>query len=111
MRDLAEELASAGTTASGTATAALHLDVVHRLTKAALVGGLDPVVASAAAEVLIGSLLTSVTAPGGGRADAGSTHQAGAVQAQASRYLAWHHGVEVQVEGRLAAVSEVYGTL
>jgi hypothetical protein len=54
VRDLADELASAP--GGGIATAALHLDVVHRLAKAALVGRLDPVVASGAAQVLLGSL-------------------------------------------------------
>jgi hypothetical protein len=48
VRDLAEQLASAATTTSGLATVALHLEVVHRLARAALVGKLDPVVPSGA---------------------------------------------------------------
>lgn len=89
VRDLADELTTIPTTTSGPAIAALHLEVVHRLAKAALVGKLDPVVAAAAADTLIGSLLTRVASPGGNPAETATAHQAGAVLAQASRYLAW----------------------
>jgi hypothetical protein len=89
VRDLADELATAPDTANGTAAAVLHLDVIHRLAKAALVGDLDPVVASGAAEVLIGSLLTRLAAPDERHPNPAAARQAAAVMAQASRYLAW----------------------
>jgi hypothetical protein len=89
IRDLADELALAPAADSGPAMAALHLEVVHRLAKAALVGKLDPVVASTAADTLISSLLTSVASPRDSPADPAASHQAAAVMAQASRYLAW----------------------
>ncbi|MGH3219877.1 MAG: hypothetical protein ACRDPY_14430 [Streptosporangiaceae bacterium] len=89
IRDLADQLATIPGTASGTASVALHLDVVHRLMKAALVGKLDPVVASGAAEVLTGSLLTRISPAPGNRTGQPDPRQAAAVMAQASRYLAW----------------------
>lgn len=89
VRDLADELAATPDATSGTATTALHLEVVHRLAKAALVGTLDPVVASTAADALIGSLLPRVATPCDGPPEPPSSHQAAAVMAQASRYLAW----------------------
>jgi hypothetical protein len=87
VRDLVEELAVSGS--GSQATAALHLIVTHRLAKAALVGKLDPLVASAAIETVIGSVLTGLTAtlPGEGAGLRGQ--RAAAVMGQASRYLAW----------------------
>jgi len=99
VRDLADELASAGRTADGTANGALHLDVVHRLAKAALVGGLDPVVASAAAGGLIDSLLAGITSADHGR-NAGTAPPAAAVMAQASRYLAWLANTSLTMSAR-----------
>jgi hypothetical protein len=89
VRELAEQLSTIRVTMNGTATLALHLDVTHRLAKAALVGKLDPVVASGAAEVLIGSLLTRAATPCGTGIEAPEAHRAAGAMAQASRYLAW----------------------
>ena len=89
VRDLADELATIPATAPGSAIAALHLDVVHRLAKAALVGKLDPVVAVAAADTLIDSLLTRSANPDESKTDPAAAHRAASVMAQASRYLAW----------------------
>ena len=89
VRDLADQLATIPATASGTATLALHLDVIHRLAKAALVGKLDPVVASGAADVLLGSLVTRATTPAGASPEVQVARRAAAAMAQASRYLAW----------------------
>ena len=52
VRDLADELAEASGAGGGPAAAALRMEVVQRLARAALVGKLDPVVASGAAEML-----------------------------------------------------------
>ena len=60
VRDLIDELDAACRSGSQP-SAALHLIVVRRLTKAALVGTLDPVVAAAAAETAICSLLSGLT--------------------------------------------------
>jgi hypothetical protein len=89
VRDLADELASAAEASARLATAALHLEVVHRLARAALVGKLDPVVASAAAEMLISSLLAQAAATPQDGGDQEQAHHAAAVMAQTSRYLAW----------------------
>ena len=89
VRDLVEEL-DASCRSGSQPSAALHLIVVRRLTKAALVGTLDPVVAAAAAETAIGSLLSGLTAPQSeGSAGPRSSRYAAAVMGQASRYLAW----------------------
>ncbi len=88
VRELADELATTPVTMNGTGALALHLEVVHRLAKAALVGKLDPVIASGAAEVLVGSLLTRAAAPCTG-AEVPDAHRAAGAMAQASRYLAW----------------------
>jgi hypothetical protein len=88
VRDLVEELAASGT--GSHAAAAVHLIVMHRLAKAALVGKLDPLVASAAIETVVGSVLTGLAAPvtgDGGRDLRGD--RAAPVMGQASRYLAW----------------------
>jgi hypothetical protein len=92
VRDLADELAGAsarrgGQLCAGREALALHLEVIHRLAKAALVGTLDPVVASSSAGTLTASLLARISPPPG---DAGSSPvpalQAAAVLGQASRY-------------------------
>jgi hypothetical protein len=88
VRELAEQL-STTPAAMNAATLALHLDVTHRLVKAALVGKLDPVVGSGAAEVLIGSLMTRAATLGAPSANSMDAHRAAGVMAQASRYLAW----------------------
>jgi hypothetical protein len=88
VRELADELATTPTTMNGTAALALHLEVVHRLAKAALVGKLDPVIASGAAEVLVGSFLTRAATPCTD-AEVPDAHRAAGAMAQASRYLAW----------------------
>ena len=89
IRELVEQLSTIRVTMNGTATLALHLDITHRLVKAALVGKLDPVVGSASAEVLIGSLLTRAATPSAANANATDAHRAAGAMAQASRYLAW----------------------
>ena len=89
VRELADELATTPATMNGTGALALHLEVVHRLAKAALVGKLDPVIASGAAEVLVGSLLTRAATPCSTGAEVPDAHRAAGAMAQASRYLAW----------------------
>ena len=89
VRDLADQLATIPVTASGTAILALHLDVIHRLAKAALVGMLDPVVASGAAQDLLTSLLTRAASPGSASTSTPDARRAADAMAQASRYLAW----------------------
>jgi hypothetical protein len=87
VRDLVEELAASGS--GSQAAAALHLIVTHRLAKAALAGKLDPLVASAAIETVIGSVLTGLTAPVPGEGASQRGERAAAAMGQASRYLAW----------------------
>jgi hypothetical protein len=89
VRDLADQLATIPVTASDTAILALHLDVMHRLAKAALVGMLDPVVASGAAQDLLTSLLTRAASPGATSTSTPDARRAADAMAQASRYLAW----------------------
>jgi len=89
VRDLADELATIPAATNGTAILAVHLDVIHRLAKAALVGELDPVVASGAADVLLRSLLTRAATPGSTGTDLRDAHRSACAMAQASRYLAW----------------------
>jgi hypothetical protein len=90
VRDLADQLAQARGPGSGQPYFVLHLEVVHRLAKAALVGKLDPVVASSAAEMLIGSLLGRLANATAAESDSDAGGQlAAAVMGQASRYLAW----------------------
>jgi hypothetical protein len=100
VRDLADELAAAADASSGLATVALHLEVVHRLSRAALVGKLDPVVASAAADMLLGSLLARAAAIPAGRAEVESEHRAAAVLAETSRYLAWLANTSLTLSSR-----------
>jgi len=100
VRDLTDELATAGDASSGPATVALHLEVVHRLARAALVGKLDPVVASAAAEMLIGSLLARAAATPENGADQEQAQHAAAVMAQTSRYLAWLASTSLTLSAR-----------
>ncbi|MEV6791647.1 hypothetical protein AB0M87_06545 [Streptomyces sp. NPDC051320] len=58
---------------------ALHLEVLHRLSRAALVRGADPIVVTGSAERLIGSIL----------AQARDLPDVAAVLGATSRYLAW----------------------
>ncbi|HEX9355179.1 MAG TPA: hypothetical protein VF933_15370 [Streptosporangiaceae bacterium] len=92
MQDLADQLvaAASGAADAGRSLLALHLEVMHRLAKAALVGKLDPVVASAAAEALLGSVFSRMRPTPDGD-DAGETLRqvAAAVMGQTSRCLAW----------------------
>ncbi|MEV8566728.1 hypothetical protein AB0436_14335 [Streptomyces sp. NPDC051322] len=60
-------------------SAALHLEVLHRLSRAALVRGADPVVVTGSAERIVGSILSQ----------AGELPDAAAVLGATSRYLAW----------------------
>jgi hypothetical protein len=82
----------------------LHLEVVHRLAKAALVGKLDPVVASSAAETLVGSLLgragAGVARGGGGDGGQVRGERAAAVMGLAGRYLAWLAGASLVLSAR-----------
>jgi hypothetical protein len=92
VRDLAGQLAAGPGVGAGGGRAvwALHLEVVHRLAKAALVGELDPVVAASAADTLVGSLLARIAdATSSGDPGAEVAQAAAAVLGQASRYLAW----------------------
>ena len=101
VRDLADELAAASAARGGPAAAALRMEVVHRLARAALVGKLDPVVASGAAEMLIGSLLPRASAdpPDGDHAQ-GAAQRAAAVMGQGSRYLAWLASTSLTLSAR-----------
>lgn len=94
VRDLVDQLTAAASGLSRRAgersLLALHLEVAHRLAKAALVGELDPVVASSAAETLLTSLLDCVgRSPLGEQPSEGLAQLAAAVLGQTSRYLAW----------------------
>ena len=108
VRALADELAAAfgggsggGGGGGGQAAVALHLEVMHRLAKAALVGKLDPVVAATAAEMLIDSLLAQVGAsPPDGDTGETSAQHAAAVMAQTSRYLAWLASTSLTLSAR-----------
>lgn len=100
VRDLADELAAASGARGGQAAATLHLEVVHRLAKAALVGKLDPGVASAAAEMLIGSALRAGIIAQESQTGQLPTRPAAAVMGQASRYLAWLAGTSLVLSTR-----------
>ena len=101
VRDLADELAEASAARGCPAAAALRMEVVQWLARAALVGKLDPVVASGAAEMLIGSLLPRASAgPPDGDADPTAAQRAAAVMGQASRYLAWLASTSLNLSAR-----------
>ncbi|MFW6721554.1 hypothetical protein ACHZ98_15590 [Streptomyces sp. MAR4 CNY-716] len=93
VRDRVEELTATpppGARAGGEARAGLHLDVLHRLTKAALAGRLDVTVTTACARRLVDSLLTQVKAAGArprpGELD---SDRAAALAGHLGRYCAW----------------------
>lgn len=105
VQDLAAELAIAGAGGgarpASRAALALHMEAVHRLAKAALVGKLDPVVASASARTLVESLLAGVRVPADGAAVGGTDPEvAAAVMGQTSRYLAWLASTSVVLSAR-----------
>jgi hypothetical protein len=90
VRELAAQLSSTAHGAGGPAALALHLDVMQRLAKSVLAGALDPLVATAAAESLVESLLARVgPAPHPGARRAPDARVGAAAMAAASRYLAW----------------------
>ena len=64
---------------AGDASVALHLEALHRLTRAALVRGADPVVIVGCAEQLTGSVLRQIR----------DLPDPGVVLGELSRYLAW----------------------
>lgn len=83
IRNLVGQLADARVPAppsdAGDASIALHLEVLHRLTRAALVRGADPVVIVGCAEQLTGSVLKQIR----------DRPDAAVVLGELSRYLAW----------------------
>jgi hypothetical protein len=90
VRELAGQLSSTTHGGGGPAGLALHLDVMQRLAKSVLVGALDPLVATAAADSLIESLLARVgPAPHSSARGAPDPQVGAAAMAAASRYLAW----------------------
>ena len=106
VQDLADELIAAAPGSSGFAGGtrvglALHLEVIHRLAKASLVGKLDPVVGSAAAESLLSSLLARAGLPAtGGESGEAARPHAAAVLGQTSRYLAWLGSTSLMLSAR-----------
>lgn len=106
VQDLAAELASAAADNGDAgpvsrAALALHLEAVHRLAKAALVGKLDPVVASASARTLMESLLARIrVSPDGAAHGPASPELAAAVLGQAGRYLAWLASTSLMLSAR-----------
>lgn len=90
VRELAGQLSSMSHRRSAPAVLALHLDVIQRLAKSVLVGKLDPLVATAAAESLMESLLARAAAvPHPGVPGVPAAHAGAAAMAAVSRYLAW----------------------
>jgi hypothetical protein len=106
VQDLAGQLVEAsggfgGRAGGERAVSALHLEVIHRLVKAALVGKLDPVVASAAADILVGSVLDRAGEPReGGNPGQEGGQLAAAVMGQLSRYLAWLASTSLTLSAR-----------
>ncbi|MET8576504.1 hypothetical protein [Streptomyces sp. NPDC005012] len=83
LRNLVHQLTDARIPPAATRNAvALHLDVLHKLSRAGLVSGVDPVVTTTCAEEIVGSLVTHIR-----RLD----EPAPALGAL-SRYLAWLAG-------------------
>lgn len=109
VRDRVEELTAATAAATRTASCAgLHLELLHRLAKAALAGRLDSAVAAASAQLLVDSLIAQIdaartTARSGapGATAVPDAHaapepmageQAAALAGHLGRYLAWLAG-------------------
>ncbi|WP_212909468.1 hypothetical protein [Streptomyces sp. TS71-3] len=91
VRDRIEELTAAPATSAGAeARGGLHLELLHRLSKAALTGRLDGTVATSCAQLLVDSLLADVEAAGHSAVPGGlSRDRAAAVAGHLGRYLAW----------------------
>ncbi|WP_405583202.1 hypothetical protein [Streptomyces sp. NBC_01190] len=91
VRDRVEELTAVPAVSPGAqARAGLHLEVLHRLAKAALSGRLDSTVAATSAQVLVDSLLAQVEAAREqGREGVLTSEQAAALAGHLGRYLAW----------------------
>ncbi|MCF3960424.1 hypothetical protein [Streptomyces fuscigenes] len=94
VRDRVEELTALPSAFAGAhGRAGLHLEVLHRLAKAALAGRLDSTVAAASAQRLVDSLLVQIdTARGQDRAGALTRDEAAALAGHLGRYLAWLAG-------------------
>lgn len=91
VRDRIEELAAATPVGPGAeARAAMHLDVLHRLGKAALAGRLDGSTAATGAQLLVDSLLVQIDAARtSGHPEAMPGDRAAALAGHLGRYLAW----------------------
>ncbi|NJQ01866.1 hypothetical protein [Streptomyces zingiberis] len=107
-RDLVDELTGA---AQGHAplggAAALHVDVIHRLARTSLMGGMDAVVAAEGIESLVDSLLTIVarTTPAEPTTEAEliAVEDAAVALGRTSRYLAWLAGTALTLSVRRVA--------
>nr|WSX74368.1 hypothetical protein OH826_11095 [Streptomyces sp. NBC_00899]WSX79567.1 hypothetical protein OH826_40410 [Streptomyces sp. NBC_00899] len=91
IRDRIEELTSVDSGNARTeARAALHLEVLHRLAKAALSGRLDGATAGSCAQLLVDSLLVQIRAADDSpTADSSTAERAAALAGHLGRYLAW----------------------
>lgn len=102
VRDRVEELTAVPAVfPGGHARAGLHLDVLHRLAKAALAGRLDSTVAATSAQLIIDSLLAQINAAREqGRPGALTPDQAAALAGHLGRYLAWLAGTAWTMSAR-----------
>jgi hypothetical protein len=102
VRDRIEELTAVPTVSPGAhARAGLHLDVLHRLAKAALAGRLDSTVAATSAQLLVDSLLAQIEAAREqGRPGVLTPDEAAALAGHLGRYLAWLAGTAWTMSAR-----------
>ncbi|MCA1222927.1 hypothetical protein [Streptomyces sp. 8L] len=91
VRDRVEELTAVPVAFAGArGRAGLHLEVLHRLAKAALAGRLDSTVAATCGQLLVDSLLTQIDAAREqGRSGVLTPDEAAALAGHSGRYLAW----------------------
>lgn len=91
VRDRVEELTAAAPIGPGAqARAALHLELLHRLAKAALAGRMDGSTAASGAQLLVDSLLVQIDAARtSGDPSAMRGDEAAALAGHLGRYLAW----------------------
>jgi hypothetical protein len=102
VRDRVEELTAVPAVFPGAhARAGLHLDVLHRLAKAALAGRLDSTVAATSAQLLVDSLLAQIEAAREqGRLGVLTPDEAAALAGHLGRYLAWLAGTAWTMSAR-----------
>ena len=91
VRDRVEELMAVTSVRTGAeARAGLHLEILHRLAKAALTGRLDGAIAAASAQLIVVSLLAQIDAARGAAGpSAMPADRAAALAGHLGRYLAW----------------------